>query len=659
MNMKRLFIGLVLSGALSVPLISPAANAALPAESVSTAYGLIGWACYPDMGCEGTTGGGEGRTVRATTMEELCRYAGAEEPLVILLEGKFTDHVRVQVASDKTLVGVGEGASFENVCFETNGCHNIIMRNLKITKGSPDGISFRNTHHVWVDHCDLSDSGDGLLDFTIGSSYMTVSWTRLHHHNKVSLANSGTGHFEDVGRERVTYHHNWFYEGVQRNPRVGYGLGHVFNNYYSDIPSYCIGFFCGAKVLAQNNYFFRSQNPFRQMYSDVPGSAYYGSCYSENNIFDQCQGTVTAADNAFRPEDYYGYSFCLQDPKLLPDEVQALSGPQTGIGAEVMPLPGNGALAVAGNHLHWTRLEGAVSWKLRYGTSEKDMKEVRLNQRDYFPQLRPGTDYLWQVEALMADGSKQISPLWHFRTASALASQPFPANGDQQAILRGALSRERTSLLPLSWNPAWKAVAYRVYLGETPSLKEENLLMETPSTQCRLRQAISGKTLYWRVDAVDIQGNVTKGSVWSFAPADCPLQEGVCPSVQLVRGGQAFLEKPEKESLRAALGDWAVSGDAGPGCVSGRWAGQEGDYSLTLNYFDENDGQASYSLFVAGKQVDTWRSDADSEALESHTTAPLHLSGGDEILIEFMPRRGEQCRMASLEIRNVGLKSAK
>jgi len=36
----------------------------------------------------------------------------------------------------------------------------------------------QNSHHVWIDHRDLSDSDDGLLDFTLGSDYLNVTWRR-------------------------------------------------------------------------------------------------------------------------------------------------------------------------------------------------------------------------------------------------------------------------------------------------------------------------------------------------------------------------------------------------------------------------------------------------------------------------------------------------
>ena len=90
----------------------------------------------------------------------------------------------VSVASNKTIIGGGSGARLDSLGLDIKDRQNIIIRNLKISKADPDAIAFRNSHHVWIDHCDLSsqkeenDANDGLLDFTYGSSYLTVSWCR-------------------------------------------------------------------------------------------------------------------------------------------------------------------------------------------------------------------------------------------------------------------------------------------------------------------------------------------------------------------------------------------------------------------------------------------------------------------------------------------------
>ena len=84
---------------------------------------------------------------------------------------------------------------------------------------------------------------------------------------EVALANGGTQHFEDIGKERITYHHNWFYQTTERNPRVGYGKAHVFNNYYTNNTLYCVGYHSQASVLIESNFFLNTVAPLNQMYS--------------------------------------------------------------------------------------------------------------------------------------------------------------------------------------------------------------------------------------------------------------------------------------------------------------------------------------------------------------------------------------------------------
>ena len=213
----------------------------------------IGWAVVEAMGRAGTTGGGEGRLVVARTAEALKDYAECEEPLTILVEGTLTGGGRIEVASHKSILGIGTTATLTGTELSLNRVSNVIIRNLTISD-SVDAIALRESHHVWVDHCDLSNCTDGLLDITHGSDYVTASWTRFSKHNKTLLVNSGTSQPEDAETLHVTIHHCWFDGSDTRNPRVGYGLVHVFNCLYSE-NNYGIGLHSRGKVLAEQNYF--------------------------------------------------------------------------------------------------------------------------------------------------------------------------------------------------------------------------------------------------------------------------------------------------------------------------------------------------------------------------------------------------------------------
>ena len=105
---------------------------------------------------------------------------------------------------------------------------------------------------------------DGLVDITNASDRVTVSWNRFLKHDKVMLIGSSDNAPADVGRLRVTLHHNHFENVVQRAPRVRYGQVHVYNNYYV-IPDDAVhGYSWGVGVqplpvasgiFAENNFF--------------------------------------------------------------------------------------------------------------------------------------------------------------------------------------------------------------------------------------------------------------------------------------------------------------------------------------------------------------------------------------------------------------------
>lgn len=83
----------------------------------------------------GTTGGAAGETVTVTTQDELSEYAGAEEPYVIKLSGRINIDplgTEIEVASDKTIVGVGTDGEIYGGGFFLDGSENVILRNLII-----------------------------------------------------------------------------------------------------------------------------------------------------------------------------------------------------------------------------------------------------------------------------------------------------------------------------------------------------------------------------------------------------------------------------------------------------------------------------------------------------------------------------------------------
>ncbi|WP_437737621.1 pectate lyase family protein [Sorangium sp. So ce1335] len=241
---------------------------------------LVGWAGESGHGVASTTGGLGGRTVTATTAEQLVEYAESAEPLIIQLSGEIDiSGVDIDVASNKTLIGMGPGATLLGR-LQVRGksidapIQNVVIQNLKINARSTmdDGIQIHFAHHVWVDHVEVWDALDGNLDVVHGSDLVTISWCKFHytsdapdpaHRFSNLVGHSDNNADEDTGRLRVTYHHNWWADGVtERMPRVRFGQVHVFNNYYSAAGNnYAIGGGLQARLRVENNTFDGVKDP--------------------------------------------------------------------------------------------------------------------------------------------------------------------------------------------------------------------------------------------------------------------------------------------------------------------------------------------------------------------------------------------------------------
>lgn len=273
---------------------------------------LYGWASVEAEGLDGTTGGGDAESQTVTTLEELEQLAGDDAPRVIVISGTITSGVQpISIGSNKTIMGENKYATIRGGITIDNSS-NIIIRNLNFQGiwpifGPSDTIAARGSHHLWFDHLSLWDASDGLMDLTDGSNYITVSWSKFFYtdpdnpHRMVSLNGGGAEHEDtDTGKNKVTYHHNWFANNVdQRMPRLLFGQGHVYNNYYkASDNNYAIGVGVFASMLVENNYFRDVRNPHQFMYPDSR-PAYITAT---GNIYDNTSGKMDTG--AVTPDGY-------------------------------------------------------------------------------------------------------------------------------------------------------------------------------------------------------------------------------------------------------------------------------------------------------------------------------------------------------------------
>ena len=229
--------------------------------------------------------------------------SGPQERARLASQAAQQARVRIRPGSNTTIVGVGGDATIRGVWLDIRATTatppvqrtNLIIRNITFEdtydcfpawapndgalgawNSLYDSISLRDTNHVWVDHNTFRDRTtadetlplvfgvlfqvhDGLLDITNASDLVTVSWNRFENHDKLMLIGSSDNAPADVGKLRVTLHHNLF-DGIgQRAPRVRFGQVHIYNNYYriddDDNFQYSWGVGIQSQIYAENNFF--------------------------------------------------------------------------------------------------------------------------------------------------------------------------------------------------------------------------------------------------------------------------------------------------------------------------------------------------------------------------------------------------------------------
>ncbi len=640
-------------------LAAMAAGSTCAAAQTNNSCGLVGFANYRDLGTNGTTGGGQGEVTRVTTRQQLEEYAKGNTPRVIIVENDITGNGNIgtgeagkkdviSVGSNKTIIGAGKGVTLEKVGFDLNGQQNVIFRNLRIKDCNPDALAFRDTHHVWVDHCELASSSDGLLDFTIGSSYLSVSWTKFSDHDKASICNSGTNHFEDHGKERATYHHCWFDNTVQRNPRFGYGLGHVFNNYYTNNDSYCVGYHTRAKVVVENSYFKNTSNPLNQMYTSDPLTANYADCLARGNKYDNVSGNTKDTGTGFDIANYYGYGDAMQDAADVEEACTTAAGLADGLENAFIPFPGNYATDVLKNYkLQVGAIYGATAYKYYIGEAGDDHAAL-VPYDPATTTLAPSTEYVWTAQANAGETTLHSESFW-FTTAPEKASKPTPENMDLHAKLREAL-KDKTPTTPakLRWRDAFDATAYRVYISQGKTVDDNAFLGETTTTEIDPGVLAYGTQYTWRVDAVKENGDVVKGDDWTFTSDLKAAHYGRTEMEEATLSGIAYIETTAGTPAYSA--DKAVVGEAGPGSMSVVWSEDDGECDITTTFFDWQKKNGTYTLYVNEEKQDTWVASVDGKNMFTHTSKNVKLRRGDEIRINFCTDGNQRMRTDCIDI---------
>jgi pectate lyase len=293
------------------------------------AAALVGWASVTALGQSGTTGGASGPTVTVKTLADLNARAAGTSPAIIQVAAALTGDVTV--GSNKTIVGVSGGSIHGHI--EMKGSVNVIVRNLEVVgnncaddadcQSGEDAITVtKNAHHLWFDHCAISNGSDGNLDITHASDYVTISWTKFSYsgkrpggHQFSNLIGHTDSNPEDEGHLKVTFHHDWWADNVdERMPRVRYGQVHAFNNLFTSAGNnYCFRAGVQARILSEGNAFIGVSTPF-----DLGG----GDVLSRGDLFVKTTGNTAGTGKAFAP----GYTYVVDPSASVEAAVRAGAG---------------------------------------------------------------------------------------------------------------------------------------------------------------------------------------------------------------------------------------------------------------------------------------------------------------------------------------------
>ncbi|TXK40466.1 polysaccharide lyase family 1 protein [Nonomuraea sp. C10] len=352
-----------LPAALSTAALVAALGVALPALNATAAVGsATGYATANG----GTTGGAGGQTVRATTgtaiHAALCNRASSSTPITIEVEGTINHGntskvsggscntaagvIELKQISNVTIIGVGNGAVFDQLGIHIREASNIIIQNVTVRNvkksGSPtsnggDAIGMESdVRNVWVDHVTLEASGgesegfDGLFDMKDNTQYVTLSYSILRNSGRGGLIGSSES---DRSNGFVTFHHNLYENIDSRTPLLRGGIAHIYNNSYVSLHESGINSRAGGRAKVENNYFRNSKDVLGTFYTSEAG--YWQVA---GNIFDNVTWSSRSGDNnpaGPNPQSNTSvsvpYSYSMDGASCVPNVVSQTAGANKGL----------------------------------------------------------------------------------------------------------------------------------------------------------------------------------------------------------------------------------------------------------------------------------------------------------------------------------------
>ncbi len=186
------------------------------------------------MGFGEAARGGKNRYVVTTlkdggpgSLRHACRQPGRH--IVFDVDGKIRQKQVLDVPNRTYLDCRGRNIQIVGEGVRVKDRRDVVIRNVEITDVRDDCLWIAGSEHVWIDHVSLARAGDGGLDVTDASRYVTISNSHFADINKFGLLGNSNDKVLDK-RMRTSVYGCHFDSNQQRQFMCRFGWLHMWNN---------------------------------------------------------------------------------------------------------------------------------------------------------------------------------------------------------------------------------------------------------------------------------------------------------------------------------------------------------------------------------------------------------------------------------------------
>ncbi|SFM13148.1 Pectate lyase [Paenibacillus sp. 1_12] len=505
--------------------------------------------------------------------------SGALETARAASETNQGNKIKINVGSNTTIVGLpGSNAKILGGNLMIQNVDNVIVRNIEFqnafdyfpqwdpTDGDTgnwnsafDNITLKGATHIWIDRNTFSDGSnpdnysntyfgrqyqqhDGLLDITNASDLVTVSYNYFHDHDKTTLVGGSDGFAGDIGKERITFHHNYYKDITQRAPRVRYGQVHLYNNFYEGTfnnPSYpylyAIGVGYASQIYAQNNYFVEDAGTSA---SDLIGIFAGGTTFTDTgSVLNGTAVNIAQSKGGLNPVNWTPTLFTTIDATTdVPKMVVSKAGAENTL-QRLLSAP-SGVVATAVNSqitVKWNSVTGATYYSVKRSTSSNGTFTVIAtnvtNPQSYTDvNVTNGNSYYYVVSAVNAAGESADSTVVKATPVAALTPPAAPS----EVVATGGNSQ-----VTVKWNSVTGATYYSVKRSTSSNGTFTVIATNVTNPQSYTDVNVTnGNSYYYVVTAVNAAGESADSTVVNATPV-AALTPPAAPSGVVATGGNS------------------------------------------------------------------------------------------------------------------------